>query len=166
MKEEKKRITDDMINNILYKLTIISHIKQGDKLCWSDNNIFIDESYIQSVSRYYYNQNRTICTDNISNIIDEVVYITDFIYRNELSIQKNVKEKEERQSKTFFRESNDKILKQFFIKMTWAIDGLTNLKLTYNSDITIKTSIDLQIKRLQTRIDKIDKLLIISIQNK
>lgn len=163
MKEEKKRITDDMINNILYKLTIISYIKQGDKLCWTDNNIFIDESYIQSVSRYYYNQNRNICTDNISNIIDDVVYITDFIYRNELSIQKNIKEKEERQNKTFFRESNDKILKQCFIKMTCAIDGLINLKLTYNNDITIKTSIDLQIKRLQTRIEKIDKLLIISI---
>ena len=47
--------------------------------------------------------------------------------------------------------------------MSCAIDGLINLKLTYNSDITIKTSIDLQIKRLQTRIDKIDNLLVISI---
>ena len=106
MKEEKKRITDDMINNILYKLTIISHIKQGDKLYFNDNNIFIDESYIQSISRYYYNQSRSICTDNINDIIDDVVYITDFIYRNELSIQKNIKEKDERQQKTFFRESN------------------------------------------------------------
>ena len=80
MKEEKKRITDDMINNILYKLSIISYIKQGDKLCCSDNNIFIDESYVQSVSRYLYSQNRTTCTDNITEIIDDVVYITDFIY--------------------------------------------------------------------------------------
>ena len=163
MKEDKKKITDDMINNILYKLTIISYIKQGEKLYCSDNNIFIDESYIQSISRYIFNQNRTTSTDNINDIIDEVVYITDFIYRNELSVQKNIKEKEERLQKTFFRESNSKILKQFYIKMTCALDGLNNLKLTYNSDITIKTSIDLQIKRLQTRIDKIDDILIISI---
>ena len=163
MKEEKKRITDDMINNILYKLTIISHIKQGDKLYFNDNNIFIDESYIQSVSRYLYNQNRTICTENINDIIDDVVYITDFIYRNELSIQKNLKEKDERQQKTFFRESNEKILKNFLIKMTGATEGLTNLKLTYNNDINIKTFIDLQNKRLQCRIDKIDAILIIKV---
>jgi len=163
MKEEKKRITDDMINNILYKLTIISHIKQGDKLYFNDNNIYIDESYIQSLSRYYYNQSRTTSTENITEIIDDVVYITDFIYRNELSVQKNIKEKDERQQKTFFRESNEKILKSFLIKMTGAVEGLTNLKLTYNNDIHIKTFIDLQNKRLQSRIDKIDAILIIKV---
>ena len=32
MKEEKKKITDEMITSLLYKLTIISYIKQGEKL--------------------------------------------------------------------------------------------------------------------------------------
>ena len=83
MKEEKKRITDDMINNILYKLTIISYIKQGDKLYCSDNNIFIDNSYVQSVSRYINNQNRNDSMAFITDCIENVIYITDLIYRNE-----------------------------------------------------------------------------------
>ena len=59
MKDEKKKITDTMITSLLYKLTIISYIKQGDKLyCDSNSNIFVDNSYIPSLSRYFYNQNR------------------------------------------------------------------------------------------------------------
>ena len=42
----RKKITDESINNILYKLTILSYIKQGEKLyCDNNNNILIDESY-------------------------------------------------------------------------------------------------------------------------
>ena len=45
----KKKITDDMINQVIYKLTIISYIKQGEKLyCDDESNIFIDNSYIPS----------------------------------------------------------------------------------------------------------------------
>ena len=47
--------------------------------------------------------------------------------------------------------------------MTNAIDGLNNLKLTYNSDITIKTNIELLITKIQHRISKIEDILIISI---
>ena len=161
--DNKKKFTDEMINTILYKLTIISYIKQGEKLCCYDNNIIIDDSYIQSISRFFSNQNRTNAIDHISNLINESIEITDFIYRCELSVRKNAKEKESRQSKTFFKNSNEKILKQFFIKMTNAIDGLNNLKLTYNSDITIKTNIELLITRIQQRISKIEDILIISI---
>jgi len=164
MKEqEKKRITDDMINNTLYKLTIVSYIKQGEKLYCCDENLFIDDSVMQSVSRYYYNQTRLGTTESIKSIIDDVIYITDFIYRNEVSVKKNEKEKEQRQIKEFFREANDKILKKFYVKMICAIDGLTNLKLTYNNDLQTKTNIDLEIKRLQTRIDRLDNVLVISI---
>ena len=40
--------------------------------------------------------------------------------------------------------------------MTCALDGLNNLKLTYTGDITIKTSIDLLIGRIQTRINRLE----------
>ena len=119
MKDEKKKITDDMINQILYKLSIISYIKQGEKLyCDDESNIFIDYSYIPSISRFISNQNRVVTIKNIKDIIDDVIYITDFIYRNEISVKKNEKEKNERLVKSFFKESNEKILKSFYIKMT------------------------------------------------
>lgn len=164
MSSEKKKITDDMINQVLYKLTIISYIKQGEKLyCDDESNIFVDNSYIPSFTRYFSNQNRVITIKNIKDIIDDVIYITDFIYRNEISVKKNEKEKNERQIKSFFKESNEKILKNFYIKITCALDGLNNLKLTYSGDNTIKTSIDLLIGRLQTRINRLESILIIAI---
>ena len=164
MKDEKKKITDDMINQILYKLSIISYIKQGEKLyCDDESNIFIDNSYIPSISRYISNQNRIVTIKNIKDIIDDVIYITDFIYRNEISVKKNEKEKNERLVKSFFKESNEKILKSFYIKMTCALDGLNNLKLTYGGDLTIKTSIDLLIGRIQTRINRLEGILIVAV---
>ena len=164
MTTEKKKITDDMINEILYKLTIISYIKQGEKLyCDDDSNIFVDNSYIPSISRFISNQNRIVTIKNIKDIIDDVIYITDFIYRNEISVKKNEKEKNERQIKSFFKESNEKILKSFYIKMTCALDGLNNLKLTYIGDNTIKTSIDLLIGRIQTRINRLENILIVAV---
>lgn len=164
MKDEKKKITDDMINHILYKLTIVSYIKQGEKLyCDDESNIFIDNSYIPSISRYITNQNRVVTIKNIKDIIDDVIYITDFIYRNEISVKKNEKEKNERLIKSFFKESNEKILKSFYIKMTCALDGLNNLKLTYCGDLTIKTSIDLLICKIQTRINRLEGILIVSV---
>ena len=66
VEDNKKKVTDDMINNILYKLTILSYIKQGEKLVCYDNNIIIDESYVQSISRFFSNQNRTDAIDNIT----------------------------------------------------------------------------------------------------
>lgn len=159
----KIKITDQMIDNILYKLKIMSYIKQGDKLYCLDDNIYIDNSYIQSISRFLYSQNRNDAISYIKNSVENVIYITDFIYRNEISVKKNIKEQEQRQLNTFFRESNDKILKKFYIKMTNAIEGLTNLKLTYNDDLSIKTTIDLLIQKLQTRISKIDNILIVSL---
>tara|TARA_B100001175_G_C19166514_1_gene475409 strand:- start:75 stop:581 length:507 start_codon:yes stop_codon:yes gene_type:complete len=161
----KVKITDEMIDTILYKLKIISHLKQGDKLYCYDDNIFIDNSYIPSVSRYINNQNRTESMAFITDCIENVIYITDFIYRNELSVKKNIKEKETRNINNFFKESNDKILKKFYIKLTNSIEGLNNLKLTYNDDLSIKTTIDLLIQKIQTRISKIDSILIISLSS-
>ena len=164
MKNEKKKISDTMITNLLYKLSIISHIKHGDKLYCDDNsNIFIDESYIPSISRYFTAQNRSVTLNNISDTINDVIYVTDFVYRNEISIKKNIKEQNDRQIRNFFKEPNEKIIKNFYIKLTCALEGLQNLKLTYNTDLLIKTKLDLLIKKITSRIDKLENILIIAV---
>ena len=91
-----------MINNILYKLTILSYIKQGEKLVCYDNNIIIDESYVQSISRFFSNQNRTDAIDNITKLINDSIEITDFIYRCELSVRKKSKRKRTKTNKNIF----------------------------------------------------------------
>ena len=47
--------------------------------------------------------------------------------------------------------------------MTCALDGLNNLKLTYGGDLTIKTSIDLLIGRIQTRINRLEGILVVAV---
>lgn len=164
MKDEKKKFTDEMITSLLYKLTIISYIKQGEKLyCDGDLNIFVDDSFIPSFTRYFYSQNRNITSKILTDIINDIIYVTDFVYRNEISVKKNEKEKNDRQLRNFFKESNDKILKNFYIKLTCALDGLNNLKLTYNNDISIKTCLELLIKKIESRIDKLENILVIAI---
>jgi hypothetical protein len=158
----KIKITDQMIDEILYKLNIISHLKIGDKLYCFEDHIYIDDSYIPSIARYFYNQNRNDAISFITESIENVIYITDFIYRNEISVKKNIKEKDSRNINNFFKEDNDKILKKFYIKLSNCIEGLSNLKLTYTDDLSIKTNIDLLIQKIQTRITKIDNILVIS----
>lgn len=159
----KIKITDQIIEEVLYKLKIISHLNKGDKLYCSNNNIFIDNSYIPSISRYINNQNRNNTISFITDCIENVIYITDFIYKNELSVKKNIKEKDTRTINNFFKESNDKVLKKIYIALSNTIDGLNNLKLTYNDDLSIKTIIDLLLQKINTRIHKIDNILIISL---
>ena len=163
MKDENKKITDDMITHILYKLTIISYIKQGEKLYCDDSNISIDHSYIPSLSRFFSNQNRDITLETVKEVIDKAIEITDLVYRNEISLKKNQKEKDCRQLKQFFRENNDTILKKFLIKLTCVIDGLNNLKLTYNEDKKIKTMLELEINRVNSRINKLENIFIIAV---
>ena len=110
-----------------------------------------------------YSQNRNITSKILTDIINDIIYVTDFVYRNEISVKKNEKEKNDRQLRTFFKESNDKILKNFYIKLTCALDGLNNLKLTYNNDISIKTCLELLIKKIESRIDKLENILVIAI---
>ena len=47
--------------------------------------------------------------------------------------------------------------------MISSLNGINNLKLTYNNDMSIKTTLDLIIKKFESRIDKLEKILVIAI---
>lgn len=157
-----KKITQEMIDNLLYKLQIFTSIQKGNKLlCKTDNNVTIDNSYIPAFSRWYYSEDRNVTIDLIKNTINDVYSITDTIFRNEVALQKNDKEKEMRTNSVnnFFKYSNQEILKKILLVSSSSLKGLQNLRTTYQDDIQITTELDIQINKLQLRVSKLDHSL-------
>ena len=134
-------------------------IQKGNKLlCNTDNNVTIDNSYIPAVSRWYYSEDRNVTIELIKSTINDVYSITDTIFRNEVALQKNDKEKEMRTNSVnnFFKYSNQEILKKILLVSSSSLKGLQNLRSTYQDDIQITTELDIQINKLQSRISKLD----------
>ena len=156
-----KKITSEQIDELLYKLQIFEKINVGDKLSCNSDKVIIDNSYFPSITRYYYGEDRKITIELIKNTINELINITDNIFRNEIAIQKNDKEKEIRKNSTnnFFKYSNEELLKKILFSSTSCIKGLNNLKKTYDLDQYITSELDIFIEKLINRIDKIDNSL-------
>tara|TARA_B100001094_G_C18164224_1_gene791089 strand:+ start:1648 stop:2142 length:495 start_codon:yes stop_codon:yes gene_type:complete len=156
-----KKITSEEIDELLYKLQIFESIKVGDKLSCNNDKIIIDSSIIPSISRWFYAEDRKITIELIKNTINEVINITDNIFRNEIAIQKNEKEKEVRKNSTnnFFKYSNEELLKKILFASTSSLKGLQNLGKTYESDLEITSELNIFIEKIKDRIKKIDNSL-------
>ena len=156
-----RKITTEEIDELLYKLQIFEKINIGDKLSCNTDKIVIDNSYIPSISRWFYSEDRKITVDLIKNTINEVINITDNIFRNEIAIQKNDKEKDIRKNSTsnFFKYSNEELLKKILFSCTSSLKGIKNLKKTYENDQSISSELDVFIEKLTIRITKIDNSL-------
>ena len=60
-------------------------------------------------------------------------------------------------------ENNNQIFQSFIYEMTNSLLGLENLKKTYSNDILISSQLDLILKKMNTRIEKMSKLISIKI---
>ena len=104
--------------------------------------------------------------NEIENIIETSFSLIDEIYTNELegnTTNNNDNYYSKRiMPQTFFQNENSARLQTFSIELTNSIKGLQNLKLTYGSDISVCSKIDVLIDKINIRINKITKLLTIS----
>lgn len=146
-----KKETDIDLDNVLLNLKIISQIKENDKLITSNKLLEIDNSYFQSFKRYWNNNNRLSTIDYIKGVVDDTLYITDL----------TIKAKETNEINNIFIESNSHILQRFLIEITNACKGLDNLKITYNTDNTITSAIDIYKEKLLMRNEAIQNILTI-----
>jgi hypothetical protein len=122
------------LDDIFINLTLISKIEVGNKLFNEDKYINIDNSYFPSITRWFYGNNRKTSINFISQILSK-----SFEYFSELIIANNSES-----SKKSLRLNSD--LKN-------SINGLTNLKLTYNYDKLIQSEIDVMIDNIRSKID-------------
>ena len=152
----KNKINGEEIENNILNLKIISKIKEHDKLCTHDKIIKIDPpSILQGVNRWINSEGRGVTLDKLKKIIDNSLNITEKLLEDE-KIKNNNPIKD-------LEENNSQVFQKFIIEMTNCLLGLENLKKTYKDDITITSQIDILLKKITIRIEKMTKLFSINI---
>jgi hypothetical protein len=147
----KNRIEDNLLN-----LKIISKIKENDKLSSQEKIIKIDPpSILQGVYRWINAEGRSITMEKLTDIINESMLITEGLLEREKELKEN--------EYLDLQENNSQIFQNFIIELTNSLLGLENLKKTYHDDINIMSQLDILLKKLTTRIDKMTKLCSIKI---
>ena len=147
----KSRIEDNLLN-----LKIISKIKENDKLSSQEKIIKIDPpSLLQGVYRWMNAEGRSITMEKLTDIINESMLITEGLLKREKELKEN--------EYLDLQENNSQIFQNFIIELTNSLLGLENLKKTYYEDINIMSQLDILLRKITTRIDKMTKLCSIKI---
>ena len=159
--------TTSSLENVLTNLKIIASLSPNDKLTAQDNILIIDTPYLaQGVYRWWNADSRSNTMSDIEKIINTCFELIDNIYQSEVSCTNtngvdNNFYKNRTIPQTYFDTENSQQLQNFSVELTNAVKGLQNLKLTYASDISICSKIDVFIDKVNIRISKINKLLTI-----
>ena len=150
-KPNKEEIETNILN-----LKILSKIKEHDKLSTNDKIIKIDSpSIFQGMTRWINSEGRGVTLERLKEIIDDTLDITEKLLDSE-KIKKDYNSRD-------LEENNSQIFQKFIIEMTNCLLGLENLKKTYGEDILIASQIDLLLKKITIRIEKMTKLFAIRI---
>ena len=167
--KENKDNKDTEFELIVRNLKIISNIKPNDKLVKHGDTIKIDTPYIyQGISRYWNGDSRKDSLSHIEELVINTFTQIDLIYGNEieqrtggLSGTNNYYS----QGQSYFETENTQKLQIFSNELKNVISGLSNLKQTYNTDISICSRIEVVIEKINLRIKKIQELFHINISN-
>jgi len=151
---------------IIRNLKIISSIKPNDKIIKKGSTIKIDSPYIyQGMSRYWNGDSRKESLNHIEHIIDITFNKIDLIYSNEIEHRTGGLNDTNYYNKgqSYFETENTQKLQIFSNELKNSINGLNNLKQTYNTDISICSRIEVVIEKINLRIKKIQELFQINI---
>lgn len=164
----EKQISDTNVNDsevIITNLKIISNLKPNDKLTLRGNILDIDKPYYyQGVHRWWNDDSRVNTLLELEKIINKSFNIIDKIYKSEVENNLNPNEDnyyEQVSSSSYFKNENSQQLQCYSLELKNSIKGLQNLQMTYKSDISICSKIDVIIEKINIRIKKIDGLLTI-----
>ena len=154
-KIDNEKNIDKILEDTLLNLKIISNIKENDKLNSLGKIVKINQPYmLQGLERWYNKESR----DNTVNKLDLIVN-TSF----DLTEKILAREKDEDEDDKSLKENNNQIFQNLLYEMTNSLLGLENLKKTYKDDITISSKLDIIIKKMFNRIEKMNKLFSIKI---
>ena len=154
----------DKIDNTILNLKIISKIKENDKLNSNNKIIEINQPHLlQGIERWYLNEGRTVTIEKLNQICENTFQITDELLVNERLNNVNSAINTNSNKHTTLDENNNQIFQSFIYEMTNSLLGLENLKKTYSNDILISSQLDLLLKKMNIRIEKMSKLISIRI---
>lgn len=156
---------DNSPDGILLNLKIIGCIKKKDKVSKNEDNILEIENndYLQSFRRWWFSRSRNETITNIRKIIEASFDITDKTLDKERTNSVNCDNNHSKRQ--YFDEENSNLLQRFVLEMKNASKGLDNLKITYNDDTRIVSELDILKDQLGLRIEKINGILKIDINN-
>jgi hypothetical protein len=147
------------IDEKLVNLKIISKIKKDDKLLCTGELLEIDDSQwmIQGLARWYSKASRRQTIDKINLVINDVFVFIDKTLKDELTHTAGTR------SDNILKEDNSEILQKFLLYLNNSIEGLENLKITYEEDESIICKLDVLIDKIKMKLDKMNKILRIKI---
>ena len=120
--------------DIFVNLRLISKIEVGNKLIQTDKHVNIDNSYFQSITRWFKGNNRK----------DSMMFINVILTKSFELNDKLLHEKSDESAQILLRLNND--LKN-------SLNGLINLKQTYSSDKLVQSEIDVMIDNITSKLD-------------
>jgi len=131
--ENIQQIDQDKLDNLLLNLRTISEIKDFDKLSVSNENLKIDQSSLQFISRWYYSEGRDNTIIKINEILDEIFNYIETIKNN-------------------VYDNANRDIQRILVGLTTAIKGIECLKVTYKKDINIITRLNLYSEKISMKI--------------
>jgi hypothetical protein len=133
--------TDDQIS---INLKLISKLKPNEKLIFNnDTNLFsVDNTYIQQITRLYFGYNRNTTIKYIDYLIMMTFQKINFLKENYHKLNN----------------LNTQIMK-YTNELNNVIDGLINLKITYQGDQLIQSKLDCIIEKIRDNISN-DKIIL------
>lgn len=136
---------DKLLYNILLNLKVLGKIKTGYKLSIIDNNINIDNTYIQSVNRWYNNNSRNETVKFLENLDEKIT--------------KKIEELLEIDNSSLFLDTRETLLLDLNHHLKTSIDGLRNLISTYQADELIISNLELILNNFNLKIKKISNII-------
>jgi hypothetical protein len=122
------------LDDVIVNLNVLSNIKVGNKLYHNNNYLNINNNYFSFIYRWYNNINRHDSIEFINIILVETFKYNNLLYNNHVLL---------------FRLTDS---------LQNSINGLENLKITYNGDKLIVSKIDCMIDSIRSKIDENFKL--------
>jgi len=114
------------IDNIIINLKMLSQIRQNDKLYTENGKFRIDSPKLsQGILRWFNDYSREKTIDDIDVVVKHTeLYISSIFENDSKSVEDN------------------RMCQNILLEITRAIDGLQNLKLTYNDDTFVQSRLD------------------------
>lgn len=122
------------LNEIFINLTLISKIEAGNKLTFNDKFVNIDNSYFSFFYRWMNNVDRNNTIVFLNSILNQA-----YDYNNQLLSNLTYE--------------NNLLLFRLTTDLKNSINGLNNLKHTYNNDKLILSALDVTMDDIRSRID-------------
>lgn len=143
-----------IIDDIIKELTIISHIKEDQKIQTTNGSVIIrNDGYQTGLLRWYKNENREINIAFLEKVVCQTCEIIKEIL-NSTQLQVNITDKTTDKEILEYKKKKN-LLKSMAEKLLEAIPGIENLCKTYHADINAKTKLLLLIQNINREVDEV-----------